>query len=316
MFFFLILSVLSFCAGFLSSYMGIGGGIIIVSLLPVFTDFSPEEIIKISLCLVFCLTLFNSLIFLSKNLIAWDWTLSLIVTGSGFAFLSGSFVPEFSDFSLRFLLWCFLLFVVSFPFIAKYLFQRKKYINNLSFSIPSWFKVLWSSKENIPIVFKKFEVLQKKKSRKPKQDQYKTKNLNSDQHKNRIQRNSLKIFGGALMGLCSGLTGMGGGMILSPLLHESGILSLKKIAPSLSFTTLFISVFALMGQLSNDIYLNASMKSVFFYLLLFALSGLALGHFFHGRDNKKKRILIVRTVTMLLFLKVSMELVFLYFDRI
>ena len=294
MFSFLVLSVLSFFAGFLSSYMGIGGGIVIVSLLPVFTDFSPEKIIQISLCLVLCLTLSNSLIFLRKKLIAWDWALSLIVTGGGFAFLAGSFVPELSDFSLRFLLWCFLLFVVSFPFIAKYLFQWGKNVNKneLSFSIPSWFKILWFVKGNSK------------------------KNLKSNQYKNRIYGNGLKIFGGSLMGLCSGLTGMGGGMILSPLLHESGILSLKKISPSLSFTTLFMSAFALMGQLSNGIYLNASMKSVFFNLLLFALSGLALGHFFHGRDNKEKRIFIVRTVTMILFLKVSMELIFLHFDRI
>lgn len=258
---FLGLSVLSLFAGFLSSYMGIGGGIVIVSLLPVFTDFSPGETIQISLCLVFCLTLSNSLIFLRKNLVAWDWTIYLIAIGGGVAFFAGSLVPELSNFFLRFLLWCFLFLVVFFPFIAKKLSYKMTAKNKLSSLIPIWFK----------------------------------------------------IFGGALMGLCSGLTGVGGGIILSPLLHESSVLSLKKISPSLSFATLFMSVFALLGQLSKGISLNVSMKSVFPNLLLFAVLGLALGHFFHGRDKRRKRIFIVRTVTVILFLKVSMELPFLYY---
>lgn len=252
---FIGLSALALSAGFLSAYMGIGGGVIIVSLLSVFTDFSPEEIIQISLCMVFFLTLSNSLIFLKKNLVAWDWVLFLILTGGGVAFFAGYLISELSDFFIRFLLWCFLLLVVIFPFIAGKLF--------------------------------------------------------SDQHANQRQKKRFKIFGGALMGLCSGLTGVGGGIILSPALHESGLLSLKKISPSLSFVTLFLSVFAFLGQLSQGISLHASMKIVFFNLLLFAVLGLILGHFFHKRDNKKKRIFIVRSVIAALFLKVSIELIFL-----
>lgn len=286
---FLGLSALALSAGFLSAYMGIGGGIIIVSLLPIFTDFSPQEVIQISLCMVFFLTLSNSLIFLRKNLVAWDWTFSLIVTGGGIAFLSGSLVPGLSDFSIRFLLWCFLLLVVIFPFIVKKLSHKIETINATNSSSPAWFKFIG--------------LLSKRK---------KSKSITPDQHKNPIQQNSLKVFGGVLMGLCSGLAGIGGGIILSPLLHESSLLSLKKISPSLSFVTLFLSVFALSGQLSQGISLHASMKTVLFNLILFAIIGLVLGHFFHGKDDRKKRIFIVRTVTVVLFLKVSTELIFLY----
>ena len=86
---------------------------------------------------------------------------------------------------------------------------------------------------------------------------------------------SLRIFGGALMGLCSGLTGLGGGVIISPLLHESLALPLKKISPSIALVTLFMSVFALSGQQWQgfSILENNSLKLAFPVLLLFAVLG-------------------------------------------
>ena len=249
-----------------------------VSLLPVFTDFSPVEIIQISLALMFFITLSNSLIFLYKNLVAWDWALPLVITGGMFAFLGGSFVTGLSDFSIRFLLWCFLFFIVIFSLI-KTGFSQRHLIPLLRIRLPE--------------MKGHFFLFPLKKIR---------------------EKYGLRIFGGAFMGLCSGLTGLGGGVIISPLLHESSILPLKKISPSIAIVTLFMSVFALSGQQWQGFSLweSASFKAVFPVLLFFAVSGLSLGHFFHSRGERDKRILVVRAITGILFLKVTAELLFSY----
>ena len=240
-----LLALLGCISGFFSSYLGIGGGIFIVSLLPLFTIYSPGETIQVSLVLIFSITFVNSLIFVCKRLVAWNWTSSLVAIGGVFAFLSGSLVTELSDFSIRFLLWLFLFFIVVFPFIKGDFFQKQ-----------------------------------------------------------------LKLVGGALMGLSSGLAGIGGGTILSPLLHESSSLPLKKISPSISLVTLFMSVFALSGYHWKGGYPldNFYLPYVFPVLLLFALPGLALGHWFQGKNDRKRRVFIVRVMTAVLFLKVSVEL--------
>ena len=278
MLFFLSLAALAFVSGFCSSYLGIGGGVVIVSLLPAFTDFSPTETIQISLALMFFITLLNSLIFLYKNLVAWDWAGPLIVTGGAFAFLGGSFVTGLSDFSIRFLLWWVLFFIVTFSLTKIGFFQKHL--------VPSF---------------------QVQKSESNKKFFHFFLNWIGGKY-------SLRILGGALMGLCSGLTGLGGGVIISPLLHESPALPLKKISPSVALVTLFMSVFALSGQQWKgfSIWENASLKVAFPVLLLFAVLGLSLGHLFHGRGERHKRLLIVRLITGTLFLKVTVELLFFY----
>ena len=181
MLFFVSLAVLAFASGFFSSYLGLGSGLLIVSLLP---GFSPAGTIQVSLILLFFTTGSNSLIFLYKRLVAWDWVWPLIFTGALFAFLGGSLTGRFSDFQIRFLLWCFLGFIVAVPFIKKRILKKRK---------------------------------------------------------NSVLK--LKVFAGSLMGLCSGLSGLSGGLILSPLLHESEALPFKKIAPSVSVVTWFFCCF-------------------------------------------------------------------------
>ena len=250
----------------------------IVSLLPAFTDFSPGETIQISLALMFFITLLNSLIFLYKHLVAWNWVGPLIVTGGGFAFLGGSFVTGLSDFTIRFLLWCFLFCIVGFSLTKTEFFQK--------YLIPLFQIQKSASDKKISHFFLNW--------------------ING--------KYSLRIFGGALMGLCSGLTGLGGGVIISPLLHESPALPLKKISPSIALVTLFMSVFALSGQQWQgfSILENNSLKLVFPVLLFFAVLGISLGHLFHGRGERHKRLLIVRLITGILFLKVTAELLFAY----
>lgn len=263
MLFFVILAVLAFSSGFFSSYLGLGSGLLIVSLLP---GFSPAETIQISLILLFFITGSNSLIFFFNKLMAWDWIWPLVFVGVLFAFLGGSLISSLSDFQVRFLLWCFLGFIVIVPFIKTGLLKKQGSIG-----------LRCRSMDKNPKI--------------------------SDQI-------GIKIFSGSLMGLCSGLSGLGGSLILSPLLHESKALPFKRIAPSVSVVTWFFAVFAISGQQWRgfSIWDQDLFRQAFPILLVSAFVGLTVGHIFHKSDDRKRRLLIIRILITALFLKVSVEL--------
>lgn len=64
--------VIGLGVGLVSSVLGLGGGIIIVPLLPLLTQLSPRETIATSLLTVFFVTSVNSWRFHKMNLVAWD----------------------------------------------------------------------------------------------------------------------------------------------------------------------------------------------------------------------------------------------------
>ena len=182
---------------------------------------------------------------------AWDWVRPLLFTGALFAFLGGGVTGYLSDFQIRFLLWIFLSFIVTVPFIKPWILKKRK---------------------------------------------------------NFIRE--LKIFSGAVMGLCSGLSGLGGSAILSPLLHESEALPFQKIAPSVSVVTWILVVLAVSGQQWQgvSIWNQDLFRQTFPVLLVFAFTGLTSGHFLHKSNDKRRRLLMIRILTAALFLKVSLEL--------
>ena len=123
-------------------------------------------------------------------------------------------------------------------------------------------------------------------------------------------KKSLPWLSGLLMGACSGLTGLGGGVLLSPLLHESQSLPTKKIAPLISLTTLFISFFALLGQekgaaLSSN---SSYWRTCCAVLLISACVGLSVGHLLNKKERTYTRRLLVRVLTFSMFCMVTVEL--------
>ena len=123
MLFFVSLAVLAFASGFFSSYLGLGSGLLIVSLLP---GFSPAGTIQVSLILLFFTTGSNSLIFLYKRLVAWDWVWPLIFTGALFAFFRWKSNGPFFGFSDPFFALVFLGLYCGCSFYKKKDFKKEK----------------------------------------------------------------------------------------------------------------------------------------------------------------------------------------------
>ena len=115
---------------------------------------------------------------------------------------------------------------------------------------------------------------------------------------------------GLLMGACSGLTGLGGGLLLSPLLHESRILPSRKIPPLISVTSLFLSFFALLGQEKGaGLFSNSSYWwTCCVILTLSAFLGLSFGHILNQKEGSQPRRILVRGLTFFIFCLVTADL--------
>lgn len=125
-----------------------------------------------------------------------------------------------------------------------------------------------------------------------------------------VMKKTLPWTSGVLVGTCSGLTGLGGGIILSPLLHESRSLPARKIAPLICVSTLFISFFALLGQEKGaGVFSNSHYWwKCCFILLACSGIGLFLGHSLNKKERSLLRRLLVRGLTFFVFCMVTAEL--------
>ena len=125
-----------------------------------------------------------------------------------------------------------------------------------------------------------------------------------------VMKKLLPWTSGFLVGSCSGLTGLGGGIVLSPLLHESRSLPARKIAPLICVSTLFISFFALLGQERGaGVFSNSShWWKCCFILLACSCVGLLVGHLLNKKERSRLRRLLVRGLTFLMFCIVTGEL--------
>ena len=245
----LVLSLLGLASGFCSAWLGVGGSVFIVPLLPFLSGLDPLSALQISLLLIFVISFFNSLAFIFQKLVLWSWFVRGVISALIFSFFSGFFVTYLSHFQIRFVLCLFLLFILSLPLLLK----------------------------KVPV----------------------------------LKNQGIYIFS-SLMGVCSGLTGMGGGMILSPYLHESGKLPVQNIPAVVSCIMFFVSSFSLLGQASRmEVSFGNSPHwwLCFFLLLLPAFCGLSMGYFANIRQkNIKWRRLFLRFIVAIMFLKLTAEL--------
>lgn len=124
-----------------------------------------------------------------------------------------------------------------------------------------------------------------------------------------LKRN-LPWISGLFMGACSGLTGLGGGILLGPLLYESRKVSTRHIAPIISVSTLFISFFALLGQDKGASLLSNSShwRLCCLILLISSCFGLVFGHLLNKKQHSGLRRLLVRGLTFLMYCIVTGEL--------
>ena len=126
-----------------------------------------------------------------------------------------------------------------------------------------------------------------------------------------FKKKHLPYIFGCLMGGCSGLTGLGGGVVLSPVLHGSGILPARKVAPLICVVTAPVSFFALAGQ---ELGAGFLLSNSFFWwrdcltALLSALTGLLFGHLLDRRERSRLRRVLARGLTLFLFCALAGEI--------
>ena len=127
---------------------------------------------------------------------------------------------------------------------------------------------------------------------------------------------------GSLMGLCSGLTGLGGGMIASPYLHESKRVPVRNISAVVCLSMFFTSFFAVLGQIlagqtgaarmagGNFLFdTSPHWRFCLFLLLGASVMGLMIGYAANARcQSSKRRRWILRSAIAVMFLKMSWEL--------
>ena len=237
-------------SGFCAAYLGVGGSVFIVPLLPFLTGLDPLNSLRLSLSLIFVISFVNSLAFIGQKLVLWPWFIKGVLGALSAAFLSGFFVTYLSAFQIRLILWLFLALILGLPFILR------KY--------PS------------------------------------------------LKNKGIYIFS-VLMGGCSGFTGLGGGMILSPYFHESRQIPLKNIPAVVSCIMFCVSVFSLLGQTlkTDDLpFSHFSLWRIYFFLLLIpSLTGLIFGYVANIRHKSLKwRRLILRTAVGVMFVTLSFEM--------
>ena len=246
---YILLFGLGIVSGLSVTYLGMGGSVYIVPLLPFLADLSPYETIQLSFLFLCVMALINSIVFISRKMVVWSLFKKVASVGAGVSFSASLLISQIPPFQVRFILWIFLAAILTFPFIIR----------------------------RSPWILKK-----------------------------------LPFISGALMGLCSGFTGLGGGIILSPLFHESRQVPVSKIPGTVCLITLPISFFSLLAQFIGSDFPSSTSPHwwlAFAVLLSSSLLGVAIGHNVKYKPSRAPRY-FVRGFIALLFLKVTGELFF------
>ena len=126
-----------------------------------------------------------------------------------------------------------------------------------------------------------------------------------------LREKGLFIFS-SFMGGCAGLTGMGGGIVLSSFFHESGKIPTKNIPAVVSVILFFISAFSLLGQTSRLgwLFVFSEIREFYFFLLFISsFLGLFAGYLFNLRQKDVFwRKVFLRGSVGLMFLSLTTEL--------
>jgi len=251
---YLVLSLLGFLSGLCSAYLGVGGSLFIVPLLPLLVGLSALETLQISLFLILVMSLLNTLSFIYQKLVLWSWVFSIILSSLGMAFVSSFFTRFMNETELRFILWLFLFFMLALPLLVK--------------------RIFW------------------------------------------LQTRKGVYAVGSLMGLCVGLTGLGGGFIISPYFHESKLIPTKNVSAVVCvamFCTSLVAIFSWISGMDFSFSPRPFWWFCYGLLLVASVLGLAVGLYFNLKDQYPiRRRFWLRLLLILMFLQVSGELISFY----
>ena len=116
---------------------------------------------------------------------------------------------------------------------------------------------------------------------------------------------SISILIGSILGLISGLVGIGGGIFLSPILFLLKADKPKNIVTTASLFILINSIFGIFGQLTKGIILSELI--LYFPLFIFVLIGGLLGNFLNLKIFSSRTLALI---TSLLVIFVSLRMGF------
>ena len=314
---FFLLFVITFTGGLSYAWLGAGSGVILVPLLPYVSNLSALGAVQASLIMAFFISFINSLVFEFQKLILWSWIFKSLFFVIISAFLAGFCISFLSPFQIRFILWSFLLLILLFPFILQDLKLKTQDLSKENEYKKSKFSSVVPSESGIlsffrtPSLFLLRLLNSLQKSRYSFESRYleKNKRFQSEPYK-------IKFFYicNILAGFSSGLTGVGGGLILSPFFHESRLIPSKNIPAVLAVIFFFITSFSLLGQIMQN-SLNLTESSSVFLVCLQILPGYLLGSVVGYIVNKKQnkaqlRRQIIRFLVLAFFIKMTVEVFF------
>ena len=133
----------------------------------------------------------------------------------------------------------------------------------------------------------------------------KNKSYDNDQIKINSIPKAVSIFIGSVIGLVSGIVGIGGGIFLSPILFLMKAGYPKQIATTASLFILINSIFGVAGQLTKDIVLDEVLN--FWPLFIAVLIGGQIGNFLNIKFLSGKTLAII-TSLLVIFVAIRMGL--------
>jgi len=93
-FYFVLLGV---STGFLSSVLGLGGGLVIVAVLPTFLPISQHQAIATSLCIILFVAITNTIKYSRRGQVEWQVVRPIAIFSGLFAFVAGMFASSLSE---------------------------------------------------------------------------------------------------------------------------------------------------------------------------------------------------------------------------
>jgi uncharacterized protein len=115
----------------------------------------------------------------------------------------------------------------------------------------------------------------------------------------------VSVFIGGILGLISGVVGIGGGIFLSPILFLLRVANPKHIITATSLFILINSIFGIIGQLTKSLIFTEVYS--YFYLLIAVLIGGQIGNYLNLKIFPTK-ILALITSVLVLFVAIRMGL--------
>ena len=130
-----------------------------------------------------------------------------------------------------------------------------------------------------------------------------SKTLNIEQFEIKKVSNILSIFIGSIIGLVSGIIGIGGGIFLSPILFLMRAGYPKHIAATASLFILINSIFGITGQLTKNIVFDEFLN--FWPLFLCVLIGGQIGNYLNIKFLSNKTLALI-TSLLVIFVAIRM----------